>query len=89
MFWMPTFIGMTIVVTWKIRDSASVFPSVTGDRCLKRQRGMFFADKGLFIEAIFKSSQYIVDAARHIGCGFCAAVCLCGICELVENTPVE
>jgi len=89
MFWMPTFVGMKIVVTWKIRDSAPVFPSVTGNRGLKRQCGMFFADKDLFVEAIFQSSQYIVNAARYIYCGFFAAVCPRGIWELVENTPVE
>jgi len=52
---------------------------------------MFFAHKELFIdrEAILKSSQYIVDAARHIGCELRAAIRLCGIGELVENTPVE
>jgi hypothetical protein len=89
MFWMPTFVGMTIVVTWKIRDSAPVFPSVTGNRRLKRQRGMFFADKNLFIKTIFQSSQYIVDVVRYIGCGFCTAARPCGIWELVENTPAE
>jgi len=32
--------------------------------------------------------EYIVDADRCIGCGFCAAVCPCGIWNLVENYPL-
>lgn len=35
-----------------------------------------------------KDFEYIVDAARCIGCGFCAAVCPCGIWNIVENTPL-
>jgi Fe-S-cluster-containing hydrogenase component 2 len=49
---------------------------------------MFFADEDLLIE-FFQSSQYIVDVARYIGCGFCAAVCTFSIWEIVENTPAE
>jgi len=33
--------------------------------------------------------EYVVDAARCIGCGFCAGACPCGIWDLVENTPME
>ncbi len=32
--------------------------------------------------------EYIVDADRCIGCGFCSAVCPCGIWNLVENNPL-
>jgi NADPH-dependent glutamate synthase beta subunit-like oxidoreductase/Pyruvate/2-oxoacid:ferredoxin oxidoreductase delta subunit len=29
--------------------------------------------------------EYVVDAARCIGCGFCAGICPCGIWEMVEK----
>jgi NADPH-dependent glutamate synthase beta subunit-like oxidoreductase/glutamate synthase domain-containing protein 3/Pyruvate/2-oxoacid:ferredoxin oxidoreductase delta subunit len=32
--------------------------------------------------------EYVVDAQRCIGCGFCAGACPCGIWDLVENTPM-
>lgn len=32
--------------------------------------------------------EYVVDAHRCIGCGFCAGACPCGIWDLVENTPI-
>ncbi len=32
--------------------------------------------------------EYRVDADRCIGCGFCAAVCPCGIWDLVANDPI-
>lgn len=33
--------------------------------------------------------EYVVDADRCIGCGFCAGACPCGIWQLVENEPLE
>ncbi len=33
--------------------------------------------------------EYIVDADRCIGCGFCAGACPCGIWNLAENEPLE
>ncbi len=33
--------------------------------------------------------EYVVDADRCIGCGFCGAVCPCGIWNLVENNPLR
>lgn len=32
--------------------------------------------------------EYVVDADRCIGCGFCAGACPCGIWDLAENTPI-
>jgi NADPH-dependent glutamate synthase beta subunit-like oxidoreductase len=32
--------------------------------------------------------EYRVDADRCIGCGFCAAVCPCGIWDLIPNDPL-
>ncbi|NTW58845.1 MAG: FAD-dependent oxidoreductase [Nitrospirae bacterium] len=32
-----------------------------------------------------KSYEYVVDESRCIGCGFCAAICPCGVWEMVEN----
>jgi len=31
------------------------------------------------------SYEYIVDADKCIGCGFCAGICPCGVWEMVEN----
>lgn len=31
------------------------------------------------------SYEYVVDADKCIGCGFCAGVCPCGVWEMVEN----
>ncbi len=31
------------------------------------------------------SYEYVVDADKCIGCGFCAGICPCGIWEMVEN----
>lgn len=33
--------------------------------------------------------EYVVDALRCIGCGFCAGACPCGIWNLVENVPLD
>lgn len=33
--------------------------------------------------------EYIVDADKCIGCGFCAGACPCGVWELVANDPIE
>jgi NADPH-dependent glutamate synthase beta subunit-like oxidoreductase/glutamate synthase domain-containing protein 3/Pyruvate/2-oxoacid:ferredoxin oxidoreductase delta subunit len=33
--------------------------------------------------------EYVVDADRCIGCGFCAGACPCGIWRLAENEPLE
>jgi NADPH-dependent glutamate synthase beta subunit-like oxidoreductase/glutamate synthase domain-containing protein 3/ferredoxin len=33
--------------------------------------------------------EYVVDADRCIGCGFCAGACPCGIWRLAENDPLE
>ncbi len=33
--------------------------------------------------------EYVVDANRCIGCGFCADACPCGIWLLTENEPLE
>jgi NADPH-dependent glutamate synthase beta subunit-like oxidoreductase/glutamate synthase domain-containing protein 3/NAD-dependent dihydropyrimidine dehydrogenase PreA subunit len=33
--------------------------------------------------------EYVVDAERCIGCGFCGGACPCGIWNLVENSPLE
>lgn len=32
--------------------------------------------------------EYVVDADRCIGCGFCGGACPCGVWDLVENTPM-
>ena len=32
--------------------------------------------------------EYIVDADRCIGCGFCSAVCPCGVWNIIENDPL-
>ena len=40
------------------------------------------------VEAADGSYEYVVDAERCIGCGFCAGACPCGIWDLVENTPL-
>jgi NADPH-dependent glutamate synthase beta subunit-like oxidoreductase/Pyruvate/2-oxoacid:ferredoxin oxidoreductase delta subunit len=32
--------------------------------------------------------EYVVNADLCIGCGFCSAVCPCGVWNLVENTPL-
>ena len=32
--------------------------------------------------------EYVVDAERCIGCGFCGGACPCGVWDLVENTPM-
>lgn len=32
--------------------------------------------------------EYVVDAERCIGCGFCAGACPCGIWEIRENDPI-
>ncbi len=34
-----------------------------------------------------KEYEYVVDADRCIGCGFCAGACPCGIWRLTENDP--
>lgn len=33
--------------------------------------------------------EYVVDADRCIGCGFCSGACPCGIWNLLENEPLE
>jgi NADPH-dependent 2,4-dienoyl-CoA reductase/sulfur reductase-like enzyme/NAD-dependent dihydropyrimidine dehydrogenase PreA subunit len=33
--------------------------------------------------------EYVVDAERCIGCGFCGGACPCGVWDLVENTPLS
>jgi|GEM_PF-1766278 len=33
--------------------------------------------------------EYVVDAGKCIGCGFCVGTCPCGIWQLVENEPLE
>ena len=32
-----------------------------------------------------KSYEYVVDASKCIGCGFCAGICPCGVWDMVEN----
>lgn len=32
-----------------------------------------------------KSYEYVVDADKCIGCGFCAGICPCGVWEMAEN----
>jgi ferredoxin len=33
--------------------------------------------------------EYVVDAHRCIGCGFCAGACPCGIWNLIENVSLD